>query len=198
LTRQEAALVTSQYAGHRFGLPAMVMMWAGLRTQECFALRWEDIDLKENIIHVRRALDIRERSEKATKTENSVRDVPIFAPLQLPLQRAYKGREGHLVFTQEDGGVCSKSSIKRGLESFLLKLSKASGDAVKFSCHDLRDTFATMCYDAGVDAKTTQKWMGHSDITTTMKIYTKLSEERQKDSTDLMDGFVASVLQNNG
>ena len=101
LTRQEAALVTANYAGHRFGLPAMVMMWAGLRTQECFALRWEDIDLKQNIIHVRRALDIRERSEKATKTENSVRDVPIFAPLQLPLQRAYKSREGHLVFTQE-------------------------------------------------------------------------------------------------
>ena len=116
--------------------------------------------------------------------------------MQLPLQRAYKARHGHLVFTQEDGGVCSKSSIKRGLESFLLKLSKAAKRDVKFNCHDLRDTFATMCYDAGVDAKTTQKWMGHSDITTTMKIYTKLSEERQKDSTDLMDGFVASVLQN--
>ena len=197
LTRKEAALLTANYQGHRFGLPAMVMMWAGLRKQECFALRWEDIDLKENIIHVRRALDIRERSEKATKTENSVRDVPIFAPLQLPLQRAYKSRRGTLVFTQEDGGVCSKSSIKRGLESLLLKLKKVSGEDITFSCHDLRDTFATMCYDAGVDVKTTQKWMGHADAATTMKIYTKLSEERQKDSTDLMDGFVAEVLEQN-
>lgn len=197
LSRQEAALVTANYAGHRFGLPAMVMMWAGLRKQECFALRWEDIDLKENIIHVRRALDIRERSEKATKTENSVRDVPIFAPLQLPLQRAYKARHGQLVFTQEDGGVCSKSSINRGLESFLLKLKKVSGEDITFKCHDLRDTFATMCYDAGVDVKTTQKWMGHADAATTMKIYTKLSEERQKESTDLMDGFVAAVLHEN-
>ena len=46
-----------------------------------------------------------------------------------------------------------------------------------------------MCYDAGVDAKTTQKWMGHADAATTMKIYTKLSEGKEMESTDLMDSF---------
>ena len=196
LTRQEMQLVTANYQGHRFGLPAMVMMWAGLRKQECFALRWEDIDLKKNIIHVRRALDVKTRSEKATKTENSVRDVPIFAPLQLPLQRAYKERSGMLVFTQEDGKACSVESIRKGLNSFLLKLSKAAEGKVEFKCHDLRDTFATMCYDAGVDVKTTQKWMGHADVSTTMKIYTKLSEEKEMESTDLMDSFVEKLSSN--
>ena len=85
------------------------------------------------------------------------------------------------------GGACSEALILRGLESFLLKLRKASGEDNTFNCHDLQDTFATMCYDAEVDVKTTQKWMGHADAATTMKIYTKLSEERQMEFTELMD-----------
>ncbi len=35
--------------------------------------------------------------------------------------------------------------------------------AVSIRTHDLRHTFCTMLYDAGVDVKTAMKWMGHAD-----------------------------------
>lgn len=194
LTRHEAQLIADNYQGHRFGLPAMLMMWAGLRKQECFSLRWEDIDLTDGVIHISHAMDVRTGREKATKTENSVRDIPIFAALKLPLQRAYKSRSGALVFPREDGSLWSEQTILSALESFTKMLKDRTGENITFRCHDLRDTFATMCYDAGVDVQTTAKWMGHSNVMTTLKIYTKLSAEKHEESVERMNGFISEAL----
>lgn len=48
-----------------------------------------------------------------------------------------------------------------------------------FRIHDLRHTYATTLYDAGVDIKTAQYLLGHSDIKTTLKLYTHLSKSRK-------------------
>lgn len=194
LTRHEAQLIADNYQGHRFGLPAMLMMWAGLRKQECFSLRWDDIDMTAGAIHIGHAMDVRTGAEKATKTENSVRDIPIFAALKLPLQRAYKGRSGTFVFQRDDGSLWSEQTIKSALESFTKMLKERTGESISFTCHDLRDTFATMCYDAGVDVQTTAKWMGHSNVMTTLKIYTKLSAEKHEESIERMNGFINEAL----
>lgn len=193
LTRREAALIADHYQGHNFGLPAMLMMWAGLRKQECFSLRWEDIDLANSVIHVSHAMDVRTGSQKATKTENSVRDIPIFAALKLPLQRAYKSRSGNLLFEKANGQVYTEQAVQSRLDSFLRYIKRETGEELSFTCHDLRDTFATMCYDAGVDVQTTAKWMGHSNVMTTLKIYTKLSAEKHEESVEKMNDFVSEV-----
>ena len=55
-------------------------------------------------------------------------------------------------------------------------------------CHDFRVTFCTMCYEAGVPVKTLQVWMGHSDATMIMKVYAKLTAEKEQlDATKLND-----------
>ena len=43
--------------------------------------------------------------------------------------------------------------------------------------HSFRHTFANILCEKGVSIKTTQYMMGHDDISTTMDIYIKLSEE---------------------
>lgn len=195
LTRKEAAIITDNYQGHRFGLPAMLMMWAGLRKQEAISLRKSDIDLKHNVIRISHAIDTRTGAEKATKTENSVRDIPIFAPLRLPLQKALRGlRDDEFLFSKEDGKPLTDAWISPALTSFLRYIEAKTGKEMEFTCHDLRDTFATMCYDAGVDVQTTAKWMGHSNVMTTLKIYTKLSAEKHEESVERMNDFVSEVI----
>ena len=194
LTRHEAALIADHYQGHDFGLPAMLMMWAGLRKQEAFSLKWSDIDLANGVIHISHAMDVRTGAEKATKTENSVRDIPIFAALKLPLQRAYKGRSGDLLFVRSNRQAYNEQAIRCRLDSFLRYLRKETGEELDFNCHDLRDTFATMCYDAGVDVQTTAKWLGHANVMTTLKIYTKLSAEKHEESVERMNDFVTEVM----
>lgn len=51
-----------------------------------------------------------------------------------------------------------------------------------FFTHDLRHSFCTMLYDAGVDLKSAMLWMGHADQQTTMSIYTHLTEQRRTEA----------------
>ena len=49
-----------------------------------------------------------------------------------------------------------------------------------FTPHIMRHSFASRCYEAGMDPKILQKIMGHAKINTTMDIYTHISESRTK------------------
>ena len=46
-----------------------------------------------------------------------------------------------------------------------------------------------MCYDAGIPIKTLQKWMGHSDATMIMRIYAKLTNEREPLDITALNNF---------
>lgn len=51
----------------------------------------------------------------------------------------------------------------------------------------LRHTYATLLYDAGVDVKSAQKYMGHSSVDVTLEIYTHLSRFREEESINALD-----------
>ena len=65
----------------------------------------------------------------------------------------------------------SRGSWKRMWESYLETLG------ITFTAHQLRYTYASMLYAAGVDVKTASELLGHSDIEITMKINTHLTEQ---------------------
>ena len=60
-----------------------------------------------------------------------------------------------------------------------------------FSPHQLRHTYATILYTSGVDILTAQKQLGHSDVKTTIGIYTHLEAEREKNSIDKLNSYIS-------
>ena len=54
----------------------------------------------------------------------------------------------------------------------------------KFSCHSLRHTFTTRLVEAGVNIKVVQNVLGHADFSTTMDIYTDVTQELRKREFD--------------
>ena len=60
--------------------------------------------------------------------------------------------------------------------------------------HELSHTYATMLYDAGVDVKSAQKFLGHADITTTLRIYTHLSEQKEQAAIDALNVHLTGKL----
>ena len=210
LTPEERAFLTHHCQDHRFYFAAMLMLYAGLRRGEAMALRYDrDVDLAAGVIHVREAAHIAENGTDffvdGPKSAASVRDIPILPPLDAILARA--PREG-LVLVSASGQPMTESAFSRCLESYHVQLDQqlngvsrrwatkeqlAAWRHLSFRCHDLRHTFCTLLYEAGVDVKSAQRWMGHADIMVTMRIYTHLSQTMQSASVDAARAHFARI-----
>ncbi len=65
-----------------------------------------------------------------------------------------------------------------------------------FTAHQLRHTYCTMLYLAGVDLKTASKLMGHSDVKITLDIYTHLDEKYKRLNIDKFNNYIAKDTTN--
>ena len=64
----------------------------------------------------------------------------------------------------------------------------------EITAHYLRYTYCALLYISGVDVVTASKLMGHSNIKTTVAIYTHLDEMMVAKSVDKVDDFISSTL----
>lgn len=207
LDDNEIRLITSSWEGHRFGIAAMIMLYCGLRRGEVLALEWDDIDYKTNVIHVTKARDIDANKAylKKPKTKAGTRDVPIPTILLHALKKL-GGKHG-LIAPDKDGKLMSSTAYKRAWEGYFAYLNVTAGGkpASKYkprvtvikniTSKMLRHTYCTMLYDAGVDVKSAQYFMGHSNLETTLKIYTHLSQFRTKKSIASLNAHVVQMMQ---
>lgn len=214
LSQSEIAMICDHWREHTAGIWAMVMLWAGLRRGEALALRWEDIDFSANVIHVRNGLHFEGNTPviDTPKTPSSIRTVPILPPLRLALETV--PHRSDYVCCSRSGALVTSSIWSSGWRAYNNTMSNIlNGDTAtpispgrrsdkddpdrkvfKIRSHDLRHTYASMLYDAGVDVKTAQKLLGHATPEITMRIYTHLSEMRQTISLDRMAAFSEQYL----
>ena len=104
-----------------------------------------------------------------------------------------------LVCPDMNGNLMSGVSQKNAWKSFLNHLNECAGGRKgsrsrkpvividKITPHMLRHTYATMSFDAGVDVKSVQKFLGHSDIEVTLEIYTHLSKFKEEQAIRALD-----------
>jgi site-specific recombinase XerD len=53
-------------------------------------------------------------------------------------------------------------------------------------------TYATILYNAGVDVKSAQRFLGHADINVTLKIYTHLSAQKEQEAVAALNRYLSS------
>ena len=49
------------------------------------------------------------------------------------------------------------------------------------------NVYATMLFDAGVDVKSAQRFLGHTDIEVTLSIYTHLTKFKEEQAIQMLD-----------
>lgn len=208
---------------HRAQTAAMIMLYAGLRRGELLPLKWCDIDLENKTIDINKSVEYVNGSahiKKGGKTKAAVRTV--FIPQKLvdylkPLQ----GAPFELVCPSARGVLMSDTSWRRLWESYMCDLnikygkwenqingskapkSKYAPEKLPmvietFTAHQLRHTYITMLYMAGIDVLTAKEQAGHADIQTTLGIYTHLNAEYKRQNLSKFDQFLNAELKGQG
>ena len=206
LTQEEISLITNNWKGTLFGHGAMIMLYAGLRQGEVLALNWEDIDFENRLIHVTKSREVLSNKPtiKTPKTKAGYRDVPMPDILYDALLSVRK-KKG-LVCPDTKGRLMSGSAYKSAWNGFMNHLNVIAGGTKacgpkhphiqvidRMTAHMLRHTYATILFDAGVDVKSAQKFLGHADIEVTLSIYTHLSKFKEEKAIKALNDHLSSV-----
>lgn len=156
-------------------LGIVIALYTGLRIGEVCALRWGDIDLVHDTLHVCRTI-MRitnydsARTEKTKiiietpKTECSNRLIPIPEFLKKYLSHFQKD-DSHYVITGKQSFMEPRNYYRK------YKRIMKECNLVQFNFHALRHTFATRCIEKEFDVKSLSEILGHADVSITMQRY---------------------------
>lgn len=225
LDRWETDCIIQNWQNHRAGIWAMLMMLAGLRRGEMMGLRWENVDMERRTITVREVAVIKKNATKIearAKSAAGIRVLPICNPLWNALDQTPKDKRHGLICISTKGKPLTESSFSCGWDGFNLAMQRTlNGEPLVQSgrrkslekkieeaeeqglvyilfnvrAHDLRHTFATALFEAGIPAKAAQYYLGHADIRMTLELYTHLSQEKEKATNSQLTGFLDGWLK---
>lgn len=208
LTKEQQEIALAAAPNVRIGDIILIMYYCGLRRGEVLALTVDDIQDGWIVINKQVSYPtdpVTGRGKHAMlglpKTNAGVRKVPIPYPLIPVLKQCVKRAKAEnrtILFPGSDNGYLSASSIKRGWEAFENYCNKISDGAFGHVVeHQLRHTYCTCLFEMGVDMKTASKYAGHDDIETTLKIYTHLREEQERQSTAAIQNWSVNASVSN-
>lgn len=190
---------------HKHKMLFTLALASGLRLGELLGLKWEDINFEKGELSVKRSLQKIKNNEgkwvqveQTPKTVNSIRVVPIPANVLKELKQhkieqnktillvgdAYTNN--NYVFCNDLGAPLDDKTPGRNMTTILKHLDI---EYIKF--HALRHTFITRMFEAGVDAKTIAELVGHSDVSTTLNIYTHVSTNEKVKAISKIDNIFA-------
>jgi integrase/recombinase XerD len=155
-------------------------LMTGMREQEVMYTYWSDINLKHATVRVSHKPD-RGWTPKAYKE----REIPIPSNLvdSLKALKAKANKACNLLFPT--AGCNPKLNFLDGLKA-VAERAKLTKD--NFWLHKFRATFATRCLWAGVDLRTVQQWLGHSDMESTMRYLKPARNEAVREKVNQIFG----------
>lgn len=189
LTENEKNIIDNMKATPKEKAFIYLLRYTGIRRGELFALQKGDIDKDKMTIHISKTIvdnNGKPYVQNLPKTEAGDRIIPIFLKLAKPLFD-YMDAVDDFLFLNKKGNKMASASMFLMFNNLLKKL----GLGEDLTMHCFRHNFVTECYYAGVDVLTTQSWVGHDDIATTLGIYTHLDKEKILDG-EKMDEYYGS------
>ncbi|WP_156185638.1 tyrosine-type recombinase/integrase [Bacillus sp. FJAT-27916] len=162
-------------------IPFLLAIFTGMRRGELLALRWNNIDLENGVIHVVESL-VRTNEKglyvKEVKTAHSVREVflsPDVRDALVEYKIRQKPNELGIVIASSVGTYMEPRNLLRKYQR-LIKLAKVP----YMPFHNLRHTHATILMRMGENPKVVSERLGHARVGITLDIYSHTNEEMQK------------------
>lgn len=179
-------LIKEKSLDFHFGLWSLFILGTGTRKGEANAVQKKDIDFINKSISITKSTEFQNNKSvlKLPKTENGIRTVPLLQILEEPLKKhCEKLKPDDFIFGGKE--PLTNTAIRYNFDKF----RKQSG--CDFNIHQLRHAYAKLLYLAGIDPKTAQGLLGHSDIKITMDIYTDFDLTMNKIAESKLNTFLA-------
>ena len=168
-----------------------LLAYSGMRKGECLALKWSDIDFKNKTININKSLASGVKNRlylSPCKNKSSVRLLDMDAQTMNYLKEWHTKQQKEMLklgmnFLSNDNLVFANT---KGTYTVLSKPQRWDDAICKeyglrhIKVHGFRHTHASLLFDAGVSMKDVKERLGHSNITTTMNIYTHVTKKEAK------------------
>lgn len=153
---------------HKYAIIPIVLLKLGLRASELCGLKWENIDFESKRVKICNAITYESglTLEGKPKSANSTRVLPINDEL-LSLLKNEPKTAPYVLNTNGKRNTPQQLYIKLRTFYAFLGIPKEK----RLSPHELRHTCGTLMYKESKDIFQVSRYLGHSDITITTKIY---------------------------
>ena len=190
-TYQEAEAFLSYVKTHELYEYFYMTLFFGLRREEALGLRWSAFNLKakEFVINHTVTKGTQVNRLNTTKTASSKRTYPL-TDEQASMLLALKDREStnkkllksayhdnDYIFKHEDGSLYYPDYPSKAFRKIVKRHPNLPQG---ITLHGLRASCVSILVHEGFDLKSIQNWVGHADINTTLKIYTKVKSDDAK------------------
>lgn len=208
LTAEEISLFVATMDKHKRGTFFGVMLACGLRPGEARALTIYNVDKMQRSINVTSAVQNNSRKIKQPKTSAGIRTIPVpdwfWGRLLSTVEGAEKSGCPYL-WPNAKGEPMDEQRYTKSWHSYLREMDIAAGAklyrnkiivhaiAQDITPYNLRHTYCTNLAEMGIDIKTAQYLMGHSDIRMTADIYTHVTDNMINSARDKINS-----MRNNG
>lgn len=173
---------------------------------ELLGLKWEDIDLRSGMLHVRRTLNRLTKVDQnqpgnnteivfqTPKSKNSIRSIPLMKPIIEDLRQwqAVQKQDADLAGTAyQNLGMLVSNQLgmyiePRTFKDYYNQILEASGVG-HFTFHALRHTFATRALEQKMDSKTLSTILGHYSVSFTLDTYAHVLDNHKREGMQLME-----------
>ena len=156
-----------------------LLAFTGIRRGELAALQWKDVDFIRKILHITKTstLDINgKRTIDAPKTKASIRDISLDNGTIKVLSNLYTQQGSKLsdyIFSPNPSKPIYYASVV-----WLEMIYRHNPDFPRITPHGFRHTHASLLFQSGASIKEVQYRLGHSDVNTTLGIYTHVMKEQ--------------------
>lgn len=177
-----------------------LLAFSGMRKGEALALTWNDLNFKANEIRINKALSRGKNSQlyvKSTKTgvartiKMDDKTMAILKDWKKKQKKDYLAlgfntlQPKQLVFSNERNEYLQPTKTRKWIVYIQEKY-----DLGTITTHGLRHTHCSLLFEAGASLKEVQDRLGHTDVQTTMNIYTHVSMKAKEEAINKFDSFM--------
>ncbi|MCR5322180.1 MAG: site-specific integrase [Lachnospiraceae bacterium] len=199
---EEAQLFLSKIKNHVLFELFYLTLFFGLRREEILGLRWSVIDFSGKTLTINHTVTkgLTVNRTNTTKTAASAREYPLtdeqvemFKHLHAKEEENRKSLGGEYfdsdnIFKHADGTLYYPDYPTKSFSKLIKKIPELPQD---ITFHGLRSSCVSILIHQGMDVKSIQKWVGHSDIDTTLRIYAKVKDkESKREISEKMNGMI--------